>query len=62
MRNRLVVACLSLALVVAGCGKKDASASAQERGRDEAPKTVRTARAESRPIGESVLVNGTLDV
>ena len=62
MRNLLVAVCLLLALVTAGCGKEDASASAQERGRDDAPKTVRTARAENRPIGESVLVNGTLDV
>lgn len=59
MRGLLAVVCASLALAQAGCGKDESSA--QERGRDAAPKSVRTARAESRPIGESVLVNGTLD-
>ncbi|MEO8380964.1 MAG: efflux RND transporter periplasmic adaptor subunit [Acidobacteriota bacterium] len=59
MRGLLAVVCASLALAQAGCGKDESSA--QERGRDAAPKSVRTARAASRPIGESVLVNGTLD-
>ena len=51
----------SLALLLAGCGGDPASASAQERGGSGGkPKQVRTDRAIARPLGESVIVNGTL--
>ncbi|HYH07674.1 MAG TPA: efflux RND transporter periplasmic adaptor subunit [Thermoanaerobaculia bacterium] len=48
-------------LALAGCGKDDSSANAQEKSRGDAPKTVRTERVEARALGTSVLVNGTLD-
>jgi len=50
-----------LLMVVSGCKSDSSSASAQEGDREQAPKAVQTARVEERQLGESVLVNGTLD-
>lgn len=57
------VAVSALVVALAGCGG-DSSAAAEADGKrrdDGAPKPVQTARAEERPLGSSVLVNGTLD-
>jgi RND family efflux transporter MFP subunit len=51
----------ALLVLLAGCGDDASSASAQEGKREQAPKQVQTARVEQRPLGASVLVNGTLD-
>ncbi|HEY0140909.1 MAG TPA: efflux RND transporter periplasmic adaptor subunit [Thermoanaerobaculia bacterium] len=52
----------ALIVALAGCGG-ESSAAAEKDGKrpDGAPKQVRTARAEQRQLGSSVLVNGTLD-
>lgn len=58
------VAISAVLLALAGCGG-DSSAAAEAGGKrpegDGAPKAVQTARVEERPLGSSVLVNGTLD-
>lgn len=56
---------LAVTVVLASCGGADRSAAAaqggnkKEKDRD-APKVVRTERVAERPLGEAVLVNGTL--
>lgn len=60
-RSILGIAASAVLLALAGCGDESSSAAAQEKKRDQAPKSVRTGRVEERQLGAAVLVNGTLD-
>ncbi len=55
-----ISAASAVLLVLAGCGD-DSGATAQESQRDSAPRRVQTSHVVERPLGTSVLVNGTLD-
>jgi RND family efflux transporter MFP subunit len=59
--RRFLAVSASLVVLLAGCKGDSSSASAQEGKPEQAPKQVRTERAQLRQLGTSVLVNGTLD-
>ncbi|HEX7833450.1 MAG TPA: efflux RND transporter periplasmic adaptor subunit [Thermoanaerobaculia bacterium] len=56
-----LAACAAVLVLFTGCRDDSSSAAAQEGKRDQAPKTVQTARVEEQRLGTTVLVNGTLD-
>jgi RND family efflux transporter MFP subunit len=59
--TRTALASALLVVLTACGGDSSSSASAQEGGREQAPKQVQTGQVEQRLLGASVLVNGTLD-
>lgn len=60
VRSLLAVSAI-VVVALAACHDDSSSAAAQEGKADQAPKRVRTARVEARPLPKSVQVNGTLD-
>lgn len=58
---RQVIPASAVLLLLAACGGDSQSAVAQEGKRDQAPKRVQTAPVVERQLGQSVIVNGTLD-
>ncbi|HEX8409635.1 MAG TPA: efflux RND transporter periplasmic adaptor subunit [Thermoanaerobaculia bacterium] len=60
-RQAIPASAVLLLLLIGACGGDSQSAVAQEGKRDQAPKRVRTARVVERQLGQSVIVNGTLD-